>query len=249
MNRLQNVLRPVVFRVGTRPLFTHSSSAQSPFLAFWRNGQNGVGANGARFFATNFKDGTPELSSENSDQAAETGETAEKEASSSSSSGSDSESSDSDGVTTFMNETGNSSNPELVVIPLLRRPLFPGQTAVLMVTHPDVMEAIYEAKIQGKAYVGLFLRRNPPEDAEASGAYGGRMPTEEDDVLFIFSWNVSSLNQYFANFNLSVHVKIVFRKSFSFSFRQVSLKFSGQIQFSCIFIHGRIFFTSSVIQL
>ena len=151
MNRFQNVLRPIIFRTGTRPLFTNTSSinSQAPFLAFWRNSSGSVGSN-VRFFTTNFKDGAPESSGENGADAAE------KTAASSSSSGSDSESSDSDGVTGFMNESGNSSNPELVVIPLLRRPLFPGQTAVLMVTHPDVMEAIYEAKIQGKAYVGLL---------------------------------------------------------------------------------------------
>eukprot|EP00397_Hematodinium_sp_SG-2012_P002607 GEMP01002614.1.p1 GENE.GEMP01002614.1~~GEMP01002614.1.p1 ORF type:complete len:1009 (+),score=242.14 GEMP01002614.1:18-3044(+) len=52
-------------------------------------------------------------------------------------------------------------NPIMIALPLSRKPLFPGQQAVLTITHPKVQEAII-SRINTQPYLALFHRKAEP---------------------------------------------------------------------------------------
>jgi len=68
-------------------------------------------------------------------------------------------------------DTGPPFEPRLMVLPLTRRPLFPGQQQLVQVTHPVVVKDILKLLEKGTPpFVGAFLRRN---EAEATSSGGG----------------------------------------------------------------------------
>lgn len=69
-------------------------------------------------------------------------------------------------------------NP-LLLLPVDRKPLFPGMVQGLHLTHPPTIEALVEMNAHGgNNYVGVFLRR-----AGEAGGYSGRESSEDPEQL------------------------------------------------------------------
>ena len=51
--------------------------------------------------------------------------------------------------------------PHVVVVPALRRPLFPGVVLPMTITNPELSKALLSLKEHNRPYVGVFLQKNP----------------------------------------------------------------------------------------
>ncbi|KAJ8602742.1 hypothetical protein MRB53_042369 [Persea americana] len=56
--------------------------------------------------------------------------------------------------------------PEVLALPIVRRPLFPGFYKAVVVKDPQVMDAVKEAVKVGQPYLGAFLLRDDKEDTD-----------------------------------------------------------------------------------
>ena len=56
--------------------------------------------------------------------------------------------------------------PQVLALPITRRPLFPGFYKAVVIKNPDVCAAIKEAMKRGQAYVGAFLLKDEEEDTD-----------------------------------------------------------------------------------
>jgi Lon-like ATP-dependent protease len=63
-----------------------------------------------------------------------------------------------------------SSHPQVLVVPLNRRPLMPGVIMPVRVTDERLIAEVEEMKQRGQAYVGTFLRRRGDSSAAAASA-------------------------------------------------------------------------------
>lgn len=50
--------------------------------------------------------------------------------------------------------------PQVLALPMARRPLFPGHYKAVQIRNPQVVAAIHEMKRKGQAYVGVFLTKD-----------------------------------------------------------------------------------------
>src|SRR5215469_1501651 len=56
--------------------------------------------------------------------------------------------------------------PQVMAIPIAKRPLFPGFYKAITIRNPDVTQAIYEAVKRGQPYIGAFLLRDENADKD-----------------------------------------------------------------------------------
>ncbi|KAF2424485.1 ATP-dependent protease La [Tothia fuscella] len=56
--------------------------------------------------------------------------------------------------------------PQVMAIPISKRPLFPGHYKVINIKDPDVIKALYEAIKRGQPYIGAFLLKNENADQD-----------------------------------------------------------------------------------
>ncbi|ORY82607.1 Lon protease C-terminal proteolytic domain-domain-containing protein [Protomyces lactucae-debilis] len=56
--------------------------------------------------------------------------------------------------------------PEVLALPIVRRPLFPGFYKAVVVKDPAVMDALKEAVKRGQPYIGAFLLKDEKEDTD-----------------------------------------------------------------------------------
>lgn len=56
--------------------------------------------------------------------------------------------------------------PQVLALPITRRPLFPGFYKAVVIKNPEVCAAIKEAMKRGQPYVGAFLLKNEEEDSD-----------------------------------------------------------------------------------
>ena len=56
--------------------------------------------------------------------------------------------------------------PQVMAIPIARRPLFPGFYKAITIRNPEVTQAIYEAVKRGQPYIGAFLLRDENSDKD-----------------------------------------------------------------------------------
>lgn len=56
--------------------------------------------------------------------------------------------------------------PQVMAIPIAKRPLFPGFYKAIQIRNPDVTQAIYEAMKRGQPYIGAFLLKDENADKD-----------------------------------------------------------------------------------
>ena len=72
--------------------------------------------------------------------------------------------------------------PEIRIVGV-RRPFFPGQSGALTFTTPEVRQALQTLWDAKTPYFGIFLKRDPPEEAVPPVVDAEWQPVTPDDVL------------------------------------------------------------------
>ena len=83
-----------------------------------------------------------------------------------------------------------SSHPQVLVVPLNRRPLMPGVIMPVRVTDERLIAEVEEMKQRGQAYVGTFLRRRGDSSAAAMSASSDSDDGNADDSANV-NWDPS----------------------------------------------------------
>lgn len=76
-----------------------------------------------------------------------------------------------------------SSHPQVLVVPLNRRPLMPGVIMPVRVTDERLISEIEEMKSRGQAYVGTFLRRKDVGGIEVSAVTDNISDVDSDSTV------------------------------------------------------------------
>ena len=72
------------------------------------------------------------------------------------------------------------SHPQVLVVPLNRRPLMPGVIMPVRITDERLIAEVEEMKDRGQAYVGTFLRKSEEAAAEDGGESGANWDPSDD---------------------------------------------------------------------
>lgn len=103
---------------------------------------------------------------ESSEQKGSKSATASTSSSSSSSTAGSSSSGSSSSGNSLTKQTVPSVYPQVLALPITRRPLFPGFYKAVVIKNPAVCAAIKESMARGQPYVGAFLLRNEEDDSD-----------------------------------------------------------------------------------
>ena len=57
-------------------------------------------------------------------------------------------------------------SPQVLALPITRRPLFPGFYKAVVIRNPDVVAAIKDSIKRGQPYIGAFLLKDENSDSD-----------------------------------------------------------------------------------